>query len=178
MTLIGLLGLLILGFWSHIDKLISTRDIVIGEWLRITKPPDDRPSPAVAGTVRDNFIYLGNHYLRLARPPALPSSGGWVSLTAYEHFAAAHRLTPSILTAVRCMQCLALLGPDDAEMHEQDRALMLTYYDQALWHAERGPAADVRDRMSFVTWVTQRKSARWEPDFPTKLRRALRQLDM
>ncbi len=183
MTLIGLVGLLLLGFWSYIEWIIHNRNIKLGkDGFEITKTGPD-PSPpssifeadqsiaAFAGCVRDNFIYLGNHYFEFANRRASVTDVAsfprdW--LTAYEHYAAANRLKSSILTAVRCMQCLAQLG----EGHDP---LILAYYDQALWHAECGPREDIRGRMNFVTLVSKYKTARWTPDFVKKLRDALKQ---
>ena len=183
MALLGLLGLLLLGFWAYVEWIIKNRDISIGkEGFSITKPSKD-PSPvadsgearggldAFAGTVRDSFIHLGNRYYYMASSEstsfACPSeSPNWLWTMAYEHYAAANRIKKSILTAFRCMQCLAHMGGNLDN-------LLMQYFEQALWHAD-GPREEVENRHVFAEWVRAHRTDLVDPRFASKLRTDLK----
>ena len=187
MALLGLLGLLLLGFWQYVDWIIKNRDVNIGkELLSITKP-SEQPSPAadrsdirpgvdaLRGAVRDSFIYLGNqHYARARRdepPIPMPSDNVWLWAMAYEHYAAANRIQRSILTAFRCMECIAHM--DGGKLDQ----LLLQYFEQALWHVD-GPREEVENRQRFAEWVRARRRLLAESGFASTLRSNLKKANL
>jgi len=161
----GLAVFAIVVFWRQIKELIEKHDIVIGrERIEITHPPQAISTELVGG-VRDNFIFLGNHFFIRQQ---------WD--TSYEHYLAANRLKESILTAFRCMACLARIdiGSSD-ELRSRIDNLLRDFYDQALWHAD-GPHAELKGRECIAEWVRGLRARCNEDDFPNTLRRELARL--
>jgi len=156
-ALAALSGLLLIAFWRDVWKFMENRGVTLNrEGFSVSQP--SVPAEPLTGSVRDNFIYLGLYYYGMCEPGL-----------AYQHFAAADRMTGSILTAFRCMQSLASVSAagDDA---------LVEYYDRALWHALHGGPANLKDRTRFAEWVLARRHRRFDPDFPQALRTDLQQV--
>lgn len=149
-TLPALVLLLAIAFWPHVQQFIGSRNIAIGKGGVELTQVKDIPS-VLTGTVRDNFIYIGNFHLQNRRYRA-----------AFEYYASAHRLQRSIMTAFRCMQSLAALC-DHMEMAQQVHPIIHTYFGDALVLAE-GPLADLAGRIELAEWVRERRKLLLVPD--------------
>ena len=153
-TVSALALLLAIAFRQHVWEFIGSRNIVIGRGgVELTQLNDGIPS-VLTGTVRDNFIYIGKLHFQKRRYRA-----------SFEHYASAHRLRRSILTAFRCMQSLAALCTDDA-MAQQARPVIQTYFEDALALADGSPA-DLAGRLELAEWVRQRRKLVQASDIDT-----------
>jgi len=149
-TACGFAVLLVIAFRAELAALLRSRNIVVAS-NRIELTHVDTIPSELSGTVRDNFIHLGNFHMYRHRYRA-----------AFEHYASAHRLDKSILTAFRCMQCLAALCHDPA-MAGQARPVLQKYFEDAVGLAD-GPIEDLEQRYSYAEWVKDRRGLLLAPD--------------
>lgn len=152
-AVVGLAGLAVISSWEF----IKDRSLSIGtEGIKLGEPSTTSSQPGDKGDVRDNFISLGNYFMFRGQPDYM---------TAYQHFFAADRLGSSLLTAFRCMQCIALA-------QHPDNNTLLAWFDKAIEHVD-GPWEKLRGRQNFAQWIRDRRTNRHTPNFLENLRHAL-----
>lgn len=122
------------------------------------KGPSDSRNDLMA--IRDNFIYLGNHFLEDGR-----------YADAFQFYRCAHNLKKSILTAFRALQCLCHL-PDAAQKLGQR---IRQWFEDAVWLSD-GPWSDLEGRTEFVEHIKQLNLSRREADFTEVIVREMRSI--
>jgi hypothetical protein len=148
---VGVVGLFVVAFWNNVSQIIESRSVSVGPVKLGT--PEVISTPQASGSVRDNFLYLGNFYLHNDR-----------CAEAFQFYQCAYRLKPSILSAFRSMQSAA-------HVEEASDDILKEWFYRALWHAD-GPHVELKDREQFAQWVREHTST----DMAT-LRKELLDLD-